>query len=107
VLLSSADIANVMLPSHNHPIEVIPAPGLTVCEAAQKLKHLPKGQIPDCWERILGIKERDFSQMHIALEVENRILKHVDGVHRLLAFALFEKDQEVLAYVAGVMPASR
>jgi|ERR1035437_3722689 hypothetical protein len=106
VLLSDADIANVMLPSHNHPIEVIPASGLSVYEAVQRLKQLPKDRIPDCWERICEIKDRDFSQMHIALEIENGILKHVDGVHRLLAYVLFEKNQEVRAYVAGVMPAS-
>src|SRR5258707_635251 len=52
-----------LLPSHNHPIEVVPASGLSVYEAVQKLKPLTKSQIPDCWERICGIKERDFSQM--------------------------------------------
>ena len=54
----------------------------------------------------LRIKDRDFSQMHIALEIEDGILKHVDGVHQLLAYVLFEKTQEIRAYVAGVMPAS-
>jgi Family of unknown function (DUF6309) len=107
VLLSGADISSVMLPSHNHPIEVIPPSGLSVSEAVQRLKQLPKDLVPDCWERICGIKERDFSKMHIALEIENGILKHVDGVHRLLAYMLFEKNQEVPAYVAGAMPASR
>jgi len=52
-----------------------------------------------CWERITGIGCRDFSQMHIALEIENGILKHVDGVHRLLAYGLFEKGHDVFAYM--------
>jgi len=80
---------------------VVPASGLSVYEAVQKLKPLTKSQIPDCWERICGIKERDFSQMYLALENVNAILKHVDGVHRLLACVLFEKDQELHAYVAA------
>jgi hypothetical protein len=48
VLLSGADIANVMLPWHKHEIEVIPPTGLSVAEAAQRLKQLPKDQMPDC-----------------------------------------------------------
>jgi len=106
VFLSDADIVRVMLPLHNHPLEVIPQSGLSVSAAVQRLKQLPKDQMPDCWERINKQKERDFSQMHIALESDNGILKHVDGVHRLLAYVLFDKDQEVPAYVAGAMPSS-
>ncbi len=102
VLLSATDIANVILPSHNHPIEVIPPSGLSVFAAVQRLKQLPKDQMPECWGRISAQKDRDFSRMHIALESMNDILKHVDGVHRLLAYRLFEKDLEVPAYVAGL-----
>jgi hypothetical protein len=102
VLLSKTDIAGLMLPWHNHTIEVIPQSGLSVPAAVERLKQLPKDQMPDCWERISKIGERDFSQMHIALEIENGILKHVDGVHRLLAYGLFQKDDEVPAYVAGL-----
>lgn len=108
VSLSSGDIASVMLPWHRHGLEVIPQSGLSVPAAVQRLKHLPKEQMPKCWERITGLGERDFSHMHIALETENGILKHVDGVHRLLAYGLFEKDHDVLAYIAGcpAIPAS-
>lgn len=107
VLLSCADVGSVMLPPHNHPIEVIPPPGLSVSEAVHRLKGLPKDRIPNCWERICGIIGRDFSQMRLALEIERGLFKHVDGVHRLLAYWLSEKDQEVRAYVAGEMPALR
>jgi hypothetical protein len=97
-----------MLPSHRHGLEVIPQSGLSVPAAVQRLKDLPKEQMPKCWDRITGIGGRDFSQMHIALEIENGILKHVDGVHRLLPYGLFEKDHDVLAYIAGcpAIPAS-
>jgi hypothetical protein len=102
LLLSGTDIASVILPLHNHPIEVIPQAGLSVDAAVERLRHLPKDQMPDCWERIRAQKERDFSHTHICLQSEHGILKHVDGVHRLLAYLLFEKDQEVPAFVAGL-----
>ena len=102
VLLSAPDIAKVMLPSHNHPIAVIPQSGLSVHAAVQRLQQLPKEQMPECWERISKIKNRDFSQMHLALQIENGVLTHVDGVHRLLSYGLFKMDQDVLAYVAGL-----
>ena len=102
VSLSRTDIPSVMLPRHSRGLEVIPQSWLSVSAAVQRLKHLPKDQMPDCWERISKLGERDFSQMHIALEIENGILKHVDGVHRLLAYGLFEKDHDVPAYVAGL-----
>jgi hypothetical protein len=105
VVLSTTDIENVMLPCHNHEIEVIPSAGLSVSAAVQRLEHLPKERMKDCWSRICGIKERDFTQMRIALEAENGTLKHVDGIHRLLAYALFQRDEEILAYVAGAAPA--
>lgn len=100
VLLSAPEIADVILPLHNHPIEVIPQSGLSVSAAVQRLKHLPKDQMPDCWERISAQKERNFPQTYICLASDNRVLKHVDGVHRLLAYVLFEKNAEVPAYIA-------
>jgi hypothetical protein len=102
VLVSGTDIASVMLPLHRHPIEVIPESGLSVFSAVQRLQQVPKDQMPKCWDNISSHKERDFSQTHICLESENGILKHVDGVHRLLAYVLFGKGQEVPAYVAGL-----
>jgi hypothetical protein len=73
-----------------------------VSAAVGRLRQLPKNQLSECWERISAWKERNFSQTHICLESEDGILKHVDGVHRLLAYALFERDQEVPAFVAGL-----
>jgi hypothetical protein len=94
-----------MLPYHrHHGFEVIPQSGLSVSAAVERLKQLPKDHMPDCWKRIGDLGQRDFSQKHIALESENGILKHVDGVHRLLAYGLFEKNHNVLAYVANYSP---
>ena len=102
VLLSTMEIANIMLPSHNHPIAVIPQPGLPVYAAVQRVQQLPKDQMPECWERIIKIKNRDFSKMHLALQAENGVLAHVDGVHRLLSYGLFKMKQDMLAYVAAL-----
>jgi len=99
-VLSATDIASVILPSHNHPIEVIPRFGLPVSAAVHRVRQLPKQQMLKCWERIISIKDRDFSQMHLALQLENGTLTHVDGVHRLLAYGLFDKNQDLLTYVA-------
>jgi len=84
----------------------MPSRTIQGCGLGVVFQQPAKDQMPDCWERINKQKERDFSQMHIALESDNGILKHVDGVHRLLAYVLFDKDQEVPAYVAGAMPSS-
>lgn len=83
-------------------IEVIPQSGLSVSAAVQRVRQLPKQQMPERWDRISKIKDRDFSQMRIAIEIENSTLKHVDGVHRLLAYRLFDKHQDLCAYVAGL-----
>jgi len=99
-LISKEDIANVVLPWHKHGFEVIPQSGLSVSTAVQRLKQLPKDQMPKCWIRITSHENRDYSQTHVCLALEHGVLKHVDGVHRLLAYVLFEKDQEVPAYVA-------
>jgi hypothetical protein len=101
VRLNATDIANIILPGHNHPITVVPPSGLSVFDAVQRFKQIPKDQIPECWKRISAIETLDFSKMHIALQMEGNILKHVDGVHRLLAYSLFDKDDEVSAYVAA------
>lgn len=102
VVISATEIANILLPPHNHPIEVIPPSGLSVLAAVRRLKELSKQQMPECWERISKIGQRDFSLMRVALQFEKGALKHVDGVHRLLAYGLFGGDQELSAYVAGL-----
>jgi hypothetical protein len=53
-------------------------------------------------ERDSKIKDRDFSKMRLALQIENGILSHVDGLHPLLSYGLFKMDQGALAYLAGL-----
>jgi hypothetical protein len=98
-LLSKVEIANVTVPAHRHPAELIPDSGLSVAAAALRVPQF-RDLNPECWERISAQENRDFSQTHICLALENGVLKHVDGVHRLLAYVLFEKDTDVPTYVA-------
>lgn len=102
-LISKTDVAKVMLPLHRHPAVLVPDSGLSVAAAALRVPQL-RDLNPDCWKRISAQKGRDFSQMHVCLALENGVLKHVDGLHRLLAYVLFERDQEVPAYLAGCTP---
>jgi hypothetical protein len=104
--LSREDTLNIMLPTHRHPAEnpdeLIPKPGLTVSVAAGRVRELTR-ETGLCWENIHFHKALDFSQNHVFLKFENGGLKHLDGLHRLLAWAVFDKKEEVLAYVAGVI----
>jgi hypothetical protein len=106
VTLSREDILNIMLPDHRHPAAnpdmLIPKPGLTVLGAAGRVRELTR-ETGLCWDNIHFHKDLDFSQTHIFLKCENGGLKHPDSLHRLLAWVVFEKKDEVPAYVAGVI----
>jgi hypothetical protein len=104
VLLSTQDILNIMLPDHRHPrenlVELIPKPGMLVSAAAERVRELTQ-ETGLCWENIYSHKERDFSEAHIFLKYQNGGFMNLDGLHRLLAWVLFEKTDEVPAYVIG------
>jgi hypothetical protein len=103
--ISRGEILNIMLPEHRHPPGevVIPKSGLAVSAAAERIKDRTR-ETGECWENILSHKDRDFSRTHIFLRYENGGLRHLDGLHRLLAWVIFEKKEEPPAYVAGVLP---
>src|ERR1700681_297526 len=65
LVLLSADIADVMLPLHRHPIEVIPQSGLSVSAAVERVRQLPKNQMPTCWENISSYKGSEFFYTHL------------------------------------------
>lgn len=107
VQLSTNDISKIMLPDHRHPAEnpdaLIPKPGLIVQAAAARVKGVTR-EAGLCWDNINSHKERDFSQVHIFLQYENGGLLNLDGLHRLLGWAVFEKKAEIAAYVIGMSP---
>ncbi len=104
VLLSKGDILNIMLPDHRHPTEnpnvLIPKPGMVVSAAAARVRELTQ-ETGLCWENIHSHKDRDFSQVHIFLRFQDGGLKNLDGLHRLLAWVIFEREEEIAAYVVG------
>src|SRR5882724_4268295 len=63
-LMSKAEIANVVVPAHRHPAELIPDSGLSVADAAIRVPQF-RDVNPECWERISAQEDRDFSQTHI------------------------------------------
>jgi Family of unknown function (DUF6309) len=103
-VLDKAEIRDVMLPDHRHPREnpnlLIPKPGMTVSAGAARVKDVTQETGP-CWDNIHSHKERDFSQVHIFLRYQNGGFMNLDGLHRLLAWAVFEKTEEIPAYVVG------
>jgi len=104
VLLSKEDILNIMLPGHHHPREnpevLIPQPGMLVSAAAERVRGSTR-ETGICWENIQSHKDRDFSQVHIFLQYQNGGFMNLDGLHRLLAWVIFEKAAEIPAYVLG------
>jgi hypothetical protein len=102
VLLSPADIPNVMVPAHNHDIDVVPKGQLlSVYAALQRLQQLPKEKTFKCWDRINAQQNRDYTKSHICLKWENGDLHHVDGFHRMLAYVFFGKSEMGRAFIAG------
>ena len=55
-----------------------------------------------CWDNINSHRDRDFTQLHIFLQRSNGIFANLDGLHRLLAWMVFDKKVEMLAYVIGM-----
>ena len=107
VLLAREDILATILPHHRHPknpaVVVIPQPGMAVAAAANKVKDITQEAGP-CWENIRSHKDRDFSQVHVFLQYQNGGFMNLDGLHRLLAWVIFEKTEEIAGYVIGLPP---
>jgi hypothetical protein len=102
VMLPREEILNITLPHHRHcGVELIPESGLAVAVAAEKTKGRT-AETGECWNNIASHRNRDFSQLHIFLKAENGGLKHLDGLHRLLAWVIFDKQVELQAYVVEV-----
>jgi hypothetical protein len=105
VLLSKDEIPDIILPDHRHPREnpnvLIPNPGLRVSAAAARVNDVTQ-RTGECWENIRFHKERDFGAAHVFLQNRPEGLLNLDGLHRLLAWAVFEKTDDIQAYVLGL-----
>jgi len=99
VRLSRQDILKIMLQAHHHPPQVILIPDwLDVAAAAVRIKNLTR-KAGECWDNIHSHKDRDFSQTHVFLKFRDGRLWHIDGLHRLLAWVIFEMTGVIDAYV--------
>jgi 2-hydroxy-3-keto-5-methylthiopentenyl-1-phosphate phosphatase len=118
VLLDREEIRDIFLPWHESEggaIELVPRSGLTVGQAADNISRM-RGRYaalsPVCWSKIeraatlpctplfastRAIATEDYEQL-----VDVRGLVHLDGLHRAIAYEMFEvlAKERVMAYVA-------
>lgn len=108
VRLTEEDIWNILLPDHRRPaensVELISKRGLSVSNAAARVKSVTQ-ETGDCWNNIDFRGKRDLSALHIFLHRRNGVLANLDGLDRLLAWAVFAKENEIRAYIIGLATA--
>lgn len=114
VLLFPDDLGNIMLPRHDHGVSLVPPFGSSVSEALKKLDHLDHSS--ECYRHIQQFSDPRTSAIFLSVAPINdphypdykelvdrgyQGLTHLDGLHRLIAWAL-ENKRTVPAYVAGL-----
>lgn len=131
MFISGEDVLKIILPLHNHKagggqVELIPASGLTVSAATEKIRGMPSYQSTNtsCWRSITYWMNRYPSPIFLSAEPVRDCsdyqhltqyhghLIHLDGLHRLIAWGLsgkldagqYDNGQAVKAYVAGWIP---
>lgn len=115
VVLSPDEVCTVMLPHHNHGVNLVPAEGLVVSEAIQKLDFIDRTS--ECYKRIQQFSSQQtpavflsaapifdprYSDYRGLLDRGYRGLTHLDGLHRLIAWGR-EKQRSVPAFIAGLL----
>jgi hypothetical protein len=115
VALYLDDILGVMLPPHRHDaLDLIPQSGLLVSDVFRKIEL--DQQSHDCSRRIeklsrepastvflsaAPLDDPEYSDYRELVGRRYRGLTHLDGLHRLIAWARSDRS-EVVAYVAGL-----
>jgi hypothetical protein len=114
VLLSPDDLGSIMLPRHDHGVSLVPPDGSSVSEALKKLDRLDHST--ECYRRIEQFSDPRTSAVFLSVApindprypdykglVDRRYqgLTHLDGLHRLIAWAR-ENKRAIPAYVAGL-----
>jgi hypothetical protein len=107
VLISRKEALSVRLPAHDHRPSPMLEAGLSVCSAAETLSEPVLGnEAAACLDRIRSHRTCDFSSTMIFLEFCDDSLQHLDGLHRLLAYAIYGLTQEISAFVCGLPPST-
>lgn len=111
-LLQPAELLPVLLPHHNHAVNLVPPAGSTVSGTVPKLSGLPRNS--ECYLRIQQFSGTRTIPIFLSSAPINHPrypdynglisrgctgLTHLDGLHRLLAWSL-ENKRDVPAYVA-------
>lgn len=124
--LSRDQVLDIILPHHiseGGSVHLVPTTGSTVRAAVKKIEHTSpdayQSASPNCWKKISYWMTADFSPVFLStvpvdsVDYEGLIdynghLVHLDGLHRLIAWALTEVhtgsidvDHKFLAYLAG------
>jgi uncharacterized protein DUF6309 len=114
VVLSSGEVLTIMLPWHRHKeFELVPTSGLIVRDALYRLALAPQGH--DCPRRVEALSVEPPSAVYLSVAPLNRYmdyrelvrrnyrgLTHLDGLHRLIAWAR-SGHESIMAYVAGAL----
>jgi hypothetical protein len=117
VVLSPKDQFDIMLPVHRHEgFELVPESGLIVADTLGRLVLAPPSH--ECKLRIDQFSQEPSSPVYLSAIPLNRPdlpeftdyrplvargyrgITHLDGLHRLLAYAISKRDR-VVAYLAG------
>jgi hypothetical protein len=104
VLISRKDTLGVRLPEHKHDASVnLCENGIPVSVAAKRFKQAVLSNEPaECLDRIRSQEKRDFSRTCLFLQFQDNTLRHVDGLHRLLAYAIYGHTVQIPAFVVGL-----
>ncbi len=114
VILSPEDLGRIMLPHHHHGVTLVSPSGASVSETLKRIDRLdPFGE---CYRRIQQFSGPQTSAIFLSvapindprygdykglIDLRHPGLTHLDGLHRLIAWAL-ENKRTVPAYVAGL-----
>ena len=114
VVLTPEEVLAVLLPQHNHGVNLVPAAGSSVSEAVRKLDVVDR--LTECYNRIQEFSGALTSAVFLSaapisdpvyLDYKGLLsrgctgLTHLDGLHRLVAWG-WENKRDVPAYVAGL-----
>lgn len=115
VILMVAEVLTVLLPHHDHGVNLVSITGSTVSDTVPAVSRL--NRTTECYARIqqfLGaqtqtvylsadpINDPQYGDYHGLIARGCRGLTHLDGLHRLIAWGL-ENKRDVPAYVAGLI----
>lgn len=114
VILTPKEVLSVLLPKHDHAVNLIPPDGASVSEAISVLDRVNRQT--ECYQRIeqfsgaltppvflstSPISDPQYSDYHGLLRRGCTGLTHLDGLHRLIAWGQ-ENRRDVPAFVAGL-----